>query len=169
MLWAACCVFFFLVFLRLGELTAPECGEFDPGQHLSYADIAVDNRSDPKVVSIRIKQSKTDPFRQGVTIFLGRTDGMVCPVAALMSYLAVRGPGGGPLFRYQDGSQFQNRCGDNYRSVRSAIGCDQDAGSLEKSSLPAVHTFAKESASSYQQDLVESRHMTSRLILSSSI
>ena len=76
-----------------GELTAPECGEFDPGQHLSYADIAVDNRSDPKVVSIRIKQSKTDPFRQGVTIFLGRTDGMLCPVAALMSYLAVRGPG----------------------------------------------------------------------------
>ena len=70
MLWAACCVGFF-GFLRSGELTAPECGEFDPGQHLSYADIAVDNRSDPRAVSVRIKQSKTDPFRQEVTIFLG--------------------------------------------------------------------------------------------------
>ena len=102
MLWAACCVGFF-GFVRSGELTAPECGEFDPGQHLSYEDIAVDSRSDPRVVSIRIKQSKTDPFRQGVTIFLGRTDAVLCLVAALMSYLALRGPGGGPLFRFQGG------------------------------------------------------------------
>ena len=31
MLWAACC----LVFLRSGEMTDPEVGEFDPGQHLT--------------------------------------------------------------------------------------------------------------------------------------
>ena len=102
MLWAACCLGFF-GFLRSGEMTGPEDGEFDPGQHLSFSDIAVDNTSNPRTMSIRIKQSKTDPFRLGVTIFVGRTDTTLCPVAALLSYLALRGPGEGPLFRFRDG------------------------------------------------------------------
>ena len=102
MLWAACCLGFF-GFLRSGELTAPEDREFDQGQHLSFADMAVDNPAKPTTISVRIKQSKTDPFRRGVTIFLGRTDLPLCPVAALLVYLAVRGPGEGPLFRFKDG------------------------------------------------------------------
>ena len=102
MLWAACCLGFF-GFLRSGELTAPEDGKFDPSQHLSYADIAIDDNLNPRRLSVTIKQSKTDPFRQGVTIFLGRTDTQLCPVAALLAYLAVRGPGEGPLFRFEDG------------------------------------------------------------------
>ena len=102
MLWAACCVGFF-GFLRSGELTAPEKEEFDANQHLCFKDVAVDNPSNPRVVSVRIKQSKTDPFRLGVTIFLGRTDTPICPVAALLSYLAVRGAGEGPLFHFVDG------------------------------------------------------------------
>ena len=61
MLWAACCLGFF-GFLRSGEFTVPEDGEFDPGQRLSFSDIAADSSLlDPKVLSIRIKQSKTDP------------------------------------------------------------------------------------------------------------
>lgn len=44
MRWAACCVNFF-GFLRLGELTVADTGEFDPGQHLAVADIMVDNPS----------------------------------------------------------------------------------------------------------------------------
>ena len=102
MLWAACCLGFF-GFLRSGELTAPENGKFDPGQHLSYADIAIDDDSSPRRLSVTIKQSKTDPFRRGVTIFLGRTDTQLCPVAALLAYLAIRGPGEGPLFYFKDG------------------------------------------------------------------
>ena len=102
MLWAACCLGFF-GFLRSGELSAPEEGEFDPGQHLSFSDVALDDPANPKVVSVRIKQSKTDPFRLGVTIFLGRTGTHLCPVAALLSYMALRGPGVGPLFRFEDG------------------------------------------------------------------
>ena len=85
MLWAACLLGFFS-FLTSGEMTGPEDGEFDPGQHLSFSDIAVDN-----------------PFRLGVTIFIGRTDTTLCPVAALLSYLALQGPGEGPLLRFRDG------------------------------------------------------------------
>ena len=102
MLWAACCLGFF-GFLRSGEFTAPEDGEFDPGQHLSFSDVAADSLVDPRVLSIKIKQSKTDPFRLGVTIFVGKTDSSLCPVSAVLAYMARRGPGEGPLFRFQSG------------------------------------------------------------------
>ena len=97
MLWAVCCVGFF-GFLRSGEMTAPEVGEFDSGQHLSVADITVDDIENPQSVAVRIKQSKTDPFRQGVSIVLSRTGLPLCPVAALLAYLVVRGNSEGPLF-----------------------------------------------------------------------
>ena len=35
MLWAVCCVGVF-GFLRSGELSAPDSGEFDPSQHLTF-------------------------------------------------------------------------------------------------------------------------------------
>ena len=54
-------------------MTAPEVGEFDAGQHLSVADITVDDMENPQSVAVRIKQSKTDPFRQGASIVLSRT------------------------------------------------------------------------------------------------
>ena len=38
-----------------------------------------------------------------MTIFLGRTDTQLCPVAALLAYLTIRGPGEGPLFYFNDG------------------------------------------------------------------
>lgn len=102
MLWAACCVGFF-GFLRSGELTAPEQEQFDQSQHLTFADLSIDNGSNPRIFSVRIKQSKTDPFKIGVTIYLGRTDSTLCPVAALLSYLVLRGKGDGPLLRFQNG------------------------------------------------------------------
>ena len=79
-------------------MTAPDVGDFDPSQHLSVRDITVDDVANPKVVTVRIKQSKTDPFRQGVSISLSRTELLLCPVAALLAYLVVRGNGDGPLF-----------------------------------------------------------------------
>ena len=122
MLWAACCLGFF-GFLRSGELVAPAEGEFDQGQHLSFGDITVDNRANPSMLWVRIKQSKTDPFRQGVTIALGKTDAQLCPVAALMAYMALRGPGQGPLFRYKDGRPLtRQRLVEDIREALSKCG-----------------------------------------------
>ena len=49
-----------------------------------------------------IKASKTDPFRQGVDKFIGKKDNKLCPVAAMLAYLAKRGNHKGMLFHYED-------------------------------------------------------------------
>ena len=69
----------------------------------SISDIAVDNSKSPAVVRVTIKASKTDPFRKGVQLYLGKTGTTVCPVSAMVSYLCVRGMSSGALFRFYDG------------------------------------------------------------------
>jgi len=102
MLWAACCLAFF-GFLRVGEFTIPAKGSYDKSSHLSLCDIAVDSRDNPQLLRITIKQSKTDPFRKGVKVYLGTTNRLVCPVAGIVPYLAARGDRQGPLFMTKDG------------------------------------------------------------------
>ena len=66
------------------------------------ADIGVDSTVNPVTVKVRIKASKTDQFRRGVDIFLGRTHNQVCQVEALMTFMARQGKGQGLLFRFED-------------------------------------------------------------------
>ena len=103
MLWAAACTGFF-GFLRAGEFTVPSLREYDPEVHLSLADLAVDSHTNPTLIRVRIKQSKTDPFRLGADIFLGASSAPICHVQALVNYIAVRSPGPGPLFCFESGS-----------------------------------------------------------------
>ena len=76
----------------------PSACEYDPSVHLNLSDVAIDNHQSPSVVWLHIKQSKTDPFRQGVEVFLGRSESAVCPVRAIVWYIGVRKLGPGPLF-----------------------------------------------------------------------
>ena len=101
MLWAACCTCYF-GFLRSGEICVPSDTEYDPSTHLSFSDIAVDAHLNTSSISVRIKASKTDPFRQGITIYLGSTHTAICPVNAILAYIAVRGTDHGPLFYFSD-------------------------------------------------------------------
>jgi len=102
MIWVASCIAFF-GFLRSSELTVPSQDTYDPSIHLSVNDVAVDNRSSPTMIQVTIKQSKTDPFRQGVKLFLGKTEASVCPVTALLPYMSLQGNTPGPLFVLEDG------------------------------------------------------------------
>ena len=97
MLWAAACTGFF-GFLRAGEFTIASRNAYDPQVHFSLADLSIDSHSAPTMISLRIKQSKTDPFRQGVDVFLGATQADICPVKAMVDYIAVRPQSPGPLF-----------------------------------------------------------------------
>ena len=59
MMWAACCLGFF-AFLRAGEFTLPSVNHIDPAIHLAPVDIAVEGHSNPMLMRIRLKYSKTD-------------------------------------------------------------------------------------------------------------
>ena len=101
-LWAAVCLFFF-GFLRSGEVTTPLEAEFDQQSHLCCEDVRVDSHTAPSYIQVRLKASKTDPFRQGVELHLGATGKELCPVAAVLSFMAVRGSSRGPLFTWRYG------------------------------------------------------------------
>ena len=101
MLWAAASLCFF-GFLRSGEITVPSDSAYDEGAHLSFEDISVDCIENPQVLKVRIKASKTDPFRMGVDVYVGRTNCSLCPVAAVLAYMAMKGPKPGPLFTFSD-------------------------------------------------------------------
>ena len=49
------------------------------------------------------KASKTDPFRKGVNLYIGRTNNDLCHTAAMMAYLAIQGDSEGPLFCFRSG------------------------------------------------------------------
>ncbi len=102
MLWAASTLCFF-GFFRAGEITAPSPKETDLADCLTCSDLAVDNKANPTILRVHLKQSKTDPFRRGIDVFVGKTGNLLCPVTAMMAYLARRGDGPGVLFRFQNG------------------------------------------------------------------
>ena len=82
----------FFGFLRCGEFTVPSQSEYDPSTHLSLDDITIDSADSPSLIQVSIKQSKTDPFHKGVQLFLAKTGKNICPITAIMPYLALRGP-----------------------------------------------------------------------------
>ena len=102
LLWAACCVAFF-GFLRV---TVPSQYGYDQDCHLSLTDVTIDNRCSPTVIQLHIKQSKTDPFREGTSIFLSKSHKDICPVCAIVQYLIMRGQQKGPLFLWPDGTMW---------------------------------------------------------------
>ena len=110
----------FYGFLCSGEITVTSLADFDPEGHLCEEDVALDSQKNPSVVRVHIKASKTDPFRQGVFVFIGKTDNKWCPVAAIVTYLAVRGRANGPFFRWRSGSPLSREA--FVKQVRKALG-----------------------------------------------
>ena len=102
LLWAASCMCFF-GFLHSGEVGAPSQAAFDPAVHLCVGDVCVDSTAEPQYLVVRIKASKTDLFREGVSVYLGRTKSDLCPVSAILFYMVRRGTAPGPFFRFSDG------------------------------------------------------------------
>ena len=88
MLWVAATLCFF-GFLRMGEAVAPSA-RYDPAVHLSYTDACVNDKSSPEWMGVHFKASKTDPFRRGITMYIGATGKDLCPVAALLGYMVLR-------------------------------------------------------------------------------
>ena len=103
MLWATASACFF-GFFRAGEITIPSVTAFDQTVHLAWGDVSVDPGHPPTRVRILLKRSKTDQFGRGVAVFLGATGDELCPVAGILSFVALRGNTAGPFFRFLDGT-----------------------------------------------------------------
>ena len=97
MLWVASLTTFFS-FCQSGEDTMEKETKYDPKTHLSFSDLAVDSAMIPLVILLNIKCSKTDQGRMGYQVVLGKTGDDLCPVSALLDYLARRGDRPGALF-----------------------------------------------------------------------
>ncbi|XP_011407305.1 PREDICTED: uncharacterized protein LOC105314691 [Amphimedon queenslandica] len=98
LIWAAICVGYF-GFLRVGEFTATDLSP----ANILMSEVAINSRTSPTAIRLRLRKAKTDPFGRGVEIFLGVSGSGVCPVSALLSYLAIRPLGNGHLFIWEDG------------------------------------------------------------------
>ena len=97
LLWAVCCTAFF-GFFRLGELLLDSSAAFNLRSHLAWGDVSVNDQAAPTVVKIHLKQSKTDQAGKGFDVILGRTGRELCPVAAVLGFIAVGGNRPGPFF-----------------------------------------------------------------------
>ncbi|XP_033736948.1 uncharacterized protein LOC117325109 [Pecten maximus] len=95
MLETACTIAFF-GFLRCGEFTVK--GHFDPSIDLCINDLVLST----ECALLTLKQSKTDPFREGITIKLFSTGKSICPYDICCKFLKQRmesGPSASdPLF-----------------------------------------------------------------------
>ena len=54
-------------------MTVPSDFKYDESVHSSVLDVAVDDPTHPSMIQITIKQSKTDPFRKGIDLYVGKT------------------------------------------------------------------------------------------------
>ena len=115
--WAACCIGFF-AFLRSGESTCSSWSSYDSST-LSLGDVSIDSHFQPTMVHLTLRRSKTNVFGAGVTIHLGKTESILCPVSSLLAYLAIRPATPGPLFLLHSGAPLSREI--LVRAVRSTL------------------------------------------------
>ena len=75
----------------------PSDSSFDPQVFLAFGDARVDDLSAPSFLVVALKASKTDPLRLGVSVYLGKTNQPLCPVAAVLAYIVA------VFFHFADG------------------------------------------------------------------
>ena len=85
MLWAAVTMCF-CGFLHSGEVVVRS--QMGTTHRLNSA-LVMSESTVPQTqcIEIQIKSSKTDPFWMGISIYLGRTNNELCPVAASLDYM----------------------------------------------------------------------------------
>ena len=91
--WSVCILAFF-GFLRSSEYVSTSTSNYSKDRTLLHVLIKKGR------IHLTIKASKTDPFREGVTLLIGPTHHSICPVRALKRYLAKSPFPSGPLYKH---------------------------------------------------------------------
>ena len=99
MLWAALLTAFY-GFLRVSEYTSARKKTFDPTTTLLFSDM---NFMSDGSVTLLLKTSKTDPFRDGVMLRIAPNGSSLCPIQALRHLYYCHPSKSGPLFTFQNG------------------------------------------------------------------
>jgi len=102
--------------------------------HLSFSDVATDNPSDHTVILLNIKLSKTGQGRVGCQVILGKTNDELCPVMALLQYLARHGGLPGAM---QDGTPLSKA-----KFVEARFVCSQPTSADHSFRIGAATTAA---------------------------
>ena len=111
---------------------------------ISPEDVAVDSHTAPTHMTVHLKQSKTDPFSAGTTLHVGTTGDNLCPVTAMLAYLAIRPASPGPLFLFEDGATLsRQRLVHSLHQALSMAGIDDSRYSGHSFRIGAATTAAK--------------------------
>ena len=103
MIWAGFTLAFF-GFLRCGEFTYSGVRKYRPNFDLSTNCITFHpNLACPQFMTVQVKSSKTDVFRQGHSLTIARTGSSICAVTAMQEYFLLGRPPPGPLLLFQSG------------------------------------------------------------------
>ena len=78
-----------LLLLRRGDHRVPKSSVLTPPYISLGGDVSISD--DNSMKHVFLKRSKTDQFGRGVAVYLGATGVDLSPVAALSSYIALRG------------------------------------------------------------------------------
>ena len=105
MIMAAITLAFFGL-LRSSEYTSIGSRHYDKDITLYKEDISFNENM--SVMTIHVKGSKTDPFREGTNIVIPRINSDICPINFMIRYLH-KAPSTGTLFRYQSGKYLTRR------------------------------------------------------------
>jgi len=98
MLWSAFTLAFF-GFLRSSEFTSPSTSHFNALSHLSGISFNSDGS-----LSLHLKSSKTDPYRQGCSLLIAPSGQSICAVRAIRKYMAHHPFNlDGPIYTFQSG------------------------------------------------------------------
>ena len=84
---------------------------------------SVDSYVAPSRLAVHLRRCKNDLFVAGTTLHLGATGQALCPVSAILGYLAIRPPTQGPLFFSKDASSLSRpKLVQSLRQVLSSVG-----------------------------------------------
>ena len=101
MLWSAFTLAFY-GFLHSSEFTSPSTTRFNPLVHLCFTDVSFTSEG---CLTLHLKSSKTDPYRQGCSLLIAPSLHSVCAVWALRKYLSLHSvSGASPLYIFQSGA-----------------------------------------------------------------
>ena len=124
-LWASMLLCFSDFFSQGRYICAPPPGSFNDRDHLTFADVIVDNPANPQQLHILLKRLKTDQAGKGTLVGVGRTGDQLCPVAAILSWMVRRFDAPEPLSHFRDGALLtQQRFVVELRKALQMIGED---------------------------------------------